>query len=131
MKNFMINIKAIFKSIKFAFEGLLHVVKTQNNARFHLLATIIVVSICIWLKINPVEWCLILVAIALVWIAECFNTTLESFFDLVNPEPHPLVKNGKDSGAAAVLVAAFLSIALGIIVLGPPLIQKLQYLLRE
>lgn len=127
----MINIKAIFKSIKFAFEGLLHVVKTQNNARFHLLATIIVVSICIWLKINPVEWCLILVAIALVWIAECFNTTLESFFDLVNPEPHPLVKNGKDSGAAAVLVAAFLSIALGIIVLGPPLIQKLQYLLRE
>ncbi|MBA3073910.1 MAG: diacylglycerol kinase family protein [Anaerolineae bacterium] len=110
---------------------MLHVVKTQNNARFHLLATIIVVSICIWLKINPVEWCLILVAIALVWIAECFNTTLESFFDLVNPEPHPLVKNGKDSGAAAVLVAAFLSIALGIIVLGPPLIQKLQYLLRE
>ncbi len=127
----MINIKTIFKSIKYAFEGLLHVVKTQNNARFHLLATIIVVSICIWLKINPVEWCLILVAIALVWIAECFNTTLESFFDLVNPEPHPLVKNGKDSGAAAVLVAAFLSIALGIIVLGPPLIQKLQYLLRE
>jgi diacylglycerol kinase len=127
----MIKIKAIFKSIKYAFEGLLHVVKTQNNARFHLLATIIVVSICIWLKINPVEWCLILVAIALVWIAECFNTTLESFFDLVNPEPHPLVKNGKDSGAAAVLVAAFLSIALGIIVLGPPLIQKLQYLLRE
>ena len=127
----MINIKTIFKSIKYAFEGLLHVVKTQNNARFHLLATIIVVSICIWLKINPVEWCLILVAIALVWIAECFNTTLESFFDLVNPEPHPLVKNGKDSGAAAVLVAAFLSIALGIIVLGPPLIQKIQYLLRE
>lgn len=127
----MINIKTIFKSIKYAFEGLLHVVKTQNNARFHLLATIIVVSICIWLKINPVEWCLILVAIALVWIAECFNTTLESFFDLINPEPHPLVKNGKDSGAAAVLVAAFLSIALGIIVLGPPLIQKLQYLLRE
>lgn len=127
----MINIKTIFKSIKYAFEGLLHVVKTQNNARFHLLATIIMVSICIWLKINPVEWCLLLVAIALVWIAECFNTTLESFFDLVNPEPHPLVKNGKDSGAAAVLVAAFLSIALGIIVLGPPLIQKLQYLLRE
>ncbi|MDP3450215.1 MAG: diacylglycerol kinase family protein [Anaerolineaceae bacterium] len=127
----MINIRAIFKSIKYAFEGFLHVVKTQNNARFHLLATIIVVSICVWLKINPVEWCLILVAIALVWIAECFNTTLESFFDLVNPEPHPLVKNGKDSGAAAVLVAAFLSIALGIIVLGPPLIQKLQFLLRE
>jgi diacylglycerol kinase len=124
----MINIKAIFKSIKFAYEGLLHVVKTQNNARFHLLATIIVIGISIWLKLNPIEWCLILIAISLVWIAECFNTTLESFFDLVNPEPHPLVKNGKDSGAAAVLIAAILSVTLGVIVLGPSLIQKIQSL---
>lgn len=125
----MINIKAIFKSIKFAFEGLLYVVKTQNNARFHLLATIIVIGISIWLKLNPLEWGLILIAISLVWIAECFNTTLESFFDLVNPEPHPLVKNGKDSGAAAVLIAAILSVTLGVIVLGPSLIQKIQSLL--
>lgn len=126
----MINIKAIFRSIKYAFEGLFHVVKTQNNARVHLLATIIVIGASVWLKINAVEWCLILIAISLVWIAECFNTTLESFFDLINPEPHPLVKNGKDSGAAAVLIAAFLSVALGLIVLGPPLIQKIQTLLR-
>ena len=124
----MINFKAIFKSIKFAFEGLLHVVKTQNNARFHLLATIIVIGVGVWLKLNALEWCLILIAISLVWIAECFNTTLESFFDLVNPEPHPLVKNGKDSGAAAVLIAAILSVTLGIIVLGPSLIQKIQSL---
>lgn len=126
----MINIKSIFKSIKYAFEGLIHVVKSQNNARFHLLATIIVLGLSIWLKLDALEWCLILVAISLVWIAECFNTTLESFFDLVNPEPHPLVKHGKDSGAAAVLIAAFLSVALGFIILGPPLIQKIQHLLR-
>ncbi|MRS05815.1 diacylglycerol kinase family protein [bacterium] len=116
--------------MKYAFEGLFHVVKTQNNARFHLLATIIVIGASVWLKITSVEWCPILIAISLVWIAECFNTTLESFFDLINPEPHPLVKNGKDSGAAAVLIAAFLSVALGIIVLGPPLIQKIQSLMR-
>ena len=126
----MINIKSIFRSIKYAFEGLVHVVKTQNNARFHLLATIIVVGLSIWLKLDANKWCLILVAISLVWIAECFNTTLESFFDLVNPDPHPLVKHGKDSGAAAVLIAAFLSVTLGIIVLGPPLLQKIQLLLR-
>ncbi|MBA4383884.1 MAG: diacylglycerol kinase [Anaerolinea sp.] len=130
MKNFMINIKAIFKSINYAFEGLLHVIKTQNNARVHLLVTLIVLGFSIWLKLDAIESCLILIAISIVWIAECFNTTLESFFDLVNPEPHPLVKHGKDSGAAAVLVAAFLSVAIGIIVLGPPLIQKIQSILR-
>jgi len=126
----MINIKAIFKSISYAFAGLVHVVKTQNNARVHLLATLLVFGLSVWVRLNTMEWCLILIAIALVWIAECFNTTLESFFDLVNPEPHPLVKNGKDSGAAAVLIAAFLSVAIGIIVLGPPLIQRIQSLLR-
>ncbi|EKD89407.1 MAG: hypothetical protein ACD_34C00071G0001, partial [uncultured bacterium] len=40
------------------------------------------------------------------------------------------VKNGKDSGAAAVLIAAILSVALGIIILGPPLIQKIQSIMR-
>lgn len=126
----MINIKAIFKSINYAFEGLLHVIKTQNNARVHLWATLIVLGLSIWLKLNAVESCLILIAISIVWITECFNTTLESFFDLVNPDPHPLVKHGKDSSAAAVLIAAFLSVAIGIIVLGPPLIQKIQFILR-
>jgi diacylglycerol kinase len=126
----MINIKGIFKSIGYAFAGLLYVLKTQNNARFHLLATVIVLILSIWLHLNPVQWCLILIAISVVWITECFNTSLEELFDLVNPDPHPLVKSGKDSGAAAVLVAAFLSIILGVIVLGPPLVQKLQNLFR-
>jgi diacylglycerol kinase len=124
----MINIKALLKSIGYAFTGLIHVVRTQNNARFHTLATIIVVALSIWLQLNSVQWCLILIAIFIVWIAECFNTSIENLFDLVNPDPHPLVKNGKDSGAAAVLLAAILSVVLGLIVLGPPLLQKLQSL---
>ncbi len=125
----MINIKALFKSIGYAVTGLIHVVKTQNNARFHALATIIVIALSIWLQLNPAQWCLILIAIFIVWISECFNTSIENLFDLVNPDPHPLVKNGKDSGAAAVLLAALLSVVIGLIVLGPPLLQKLQSLL--
>lgn len=121
----MINFKSIFRSFRFAFSGLAYVVKTQNNARFHLLATIIIILISIWLKLSLIQWCLIAVAISLVWIAECFNTSLEKLFDLVRPEIDPLVKYGKDSGAAAVLIAALLSVTLGILVLGPALLNKL------
>lgn len=127
----MINFKAILKSFVFAFAGLFYVIRTQNNARFHALATILVVAVGFWVRLSPVQWCLILIAIGLVWISECFNTSLEKMFDLVNPTPHPLVKNGKDSGAAAVLIAAFLSIAIGLIVLLPPLIQKITLLLGK
>jgi diacylglycerol kinase (ATP) len=125
MKSSMINFKMIIKSIGFAFSGLLYVIKSQNNARFHFLATLVVLAASLWLELSPIEWCLILIAISIVWITECFNTSIEKLFDLVNPEINPLVKYGKDTGAAAVLVAAILSVCLGIIVLGPALVQKL------
>jgi diacylglycerol kinase len=130
MKNSMIKISSIFKSITYAIAGLVHVIKTQNNARFHLLATILVLAISIWLDLTPTQWCFILIAIFVVWITECFNTSIEELFNLINPAPHPIVKNGKDSGAAAVLVAALLSILLGGMVLIPTLIQKIQHMLR-
>ena len=128
MKNFMINLQSIFRSFRFAFSGLYYVIKSQNNARFHLLATILVITSSFILKLNTLEWCFILLAIGIVWIAECFNTSLEKLFDLVNPDQNILVKYGKDSGAAAVLIAAILSSILGIIVLVPHMIQKIHLL---
>lgn len=126
----MIDIKRIFKSFIYAFSGLLYVIKTQNNARFHFLATFLVIIISFWLKLSIMNWCFIIFAIVIVWISECFNTSIEKLFDLVNPDQHPLVKHGKDSGAAAVLLSAFLSMIIGIIVLGPRLFEKILNLFK-
>lgn len=127
----MINLKSIIKSIGHAIDGLLLVVRTQNNARFHLLVTILVILVGFWFQLSAIEWCLIVIAIALVWMSECFNTALEKLFDLVNSSPHPLVKAGKDSSAAAVLISAFLSIVIGILVLGPHLLEKISILFSK
>lgn len=125
----MINIKKIIRSIEFAFSGLFYVVKTQNNARFHLLATILVTLLGIWVNLTIIQWVIIMIAIAFVWITECLNTAIENFFNLVNPNQNSFVKQGKDSGAAAVLIAAIISVVLGFLVLGPALFQKIQTLL--
>lgn len=127
----MIDFKRIFRSFVYAFSGLLYVIKTQNNARFHLLATFLVVIFSVWLKLNIPEWCLIFFAIGIVWISECFNTSIEKLFDLVNPDQHPLVKHGKDSGAAAVFMAALLSVVIGILVLGPRLYERIMGLFSK
>jgi diacylglycerol kinase len=124
----MINIKSVFKSIGHALDGLLYVVRTQNNARFHLLVTILVILVSLWFRLSNIEWCFIVIAITLVWVSECFNTALEKLFDLVDPNPHPLIKAGKDSSAAAVLISAILSVVIGILILGPHLITKLSIL---
>lgn len=77
-----------------------------------------------------IDWAVLLLTIALVWTAEFINTALEAVVDLASPQQHPLAKVGKDVGAAAVLIAALTSILVGLLVLGPPLWEKLVILFR-
>jgi diacylglycerol kinase len=112
-------------SFQFAFSGFFYVLKTQKNAWLHLAATVIVVLLALWLQIDRLEWLAILLVIGLVWMAEFLNTALEVIVDLASPEKHPLAKVGKDVGAASVLIAAFLAVIIGIIVLWQPLLEKI------
>ncbi len=68
---------------------------------------------------------MILLVIGLVWVAEFFNTAFEVIVNLASPEVHPLAKISKDVGAASVLIAAILSVIVGILVLGPAIIEKI------
>ena len=87
-----------------------------------MVVSITVILISFILQINAISWALILLAIALVWIAEFLNTALEAVVDLAsNHEQHELARVGKDVGAAAVLIAAFSSVVIGLLILGPPL----------
>ena len=112
-------------SFKYAFSGFFYVLKTQKNAWLHLAATIVVVSVSLWLKIGRLEWLAILLVIGLVWMAEFMNTALEVIVDLASPEKHPLAKVAKDVGAASVLIAAILAVKIGVSILWQPLIEKL------
>jgi diacylglycerol kinase len=79
-----------------------------------------------WLRLPVQDWAVLLLTIALVWTAEFINTALEAVVDLASPQQHPLAKVGKDVGAAAVLIAALTSILVGLLILGPPLWEKLK-----
>ncbi len=107
-----------------AFQGLAFVMRTQRNAWIHLAATIIVVGVSAFLQLARTEWILILLVIGLVWLAEFFNTAFEVTVDLASPEIHPLAKISKDVGAAAVLIAAIVAVIIGILILGPAIINK-------
>jgi diacylglycerol kinase len=115
-----------FSSFKYAFQGWWYVIRTQRNAWIHALASILVIGLGIWLRLERLEWALVIIAIAFVWTAEFFNTALEAIVDLATKEKHPLAKVGKDVGAAAVLIASITAIVIGIIVLGPPLLEKIK-----
>jgi diacylglycerol kinase len=115
-----------YRAFGHAFRGLWHVLRTQRNAWVHALATSLAILLAFWLRLPARDWAVLFVTIALVWTAEFINTALEAVVDLASPQHHPLARVGKDVGAAAVLIAALTSILVGLLVLGPPLWEKLQ-----
>ena len=108
-----------------AFRGWLYVLKTQQNAWIHSLFASAVILVGLWVGLNPIDWAVIVLTIAMVFTAEFINTAIEAVVDLASPVHHPLAKVGKDVGAGAVLVAALAGIVIGLLVIGPPLWVRL------
>jgi diacylglycerol kinase len=117
-----------FHSFRYAFAGWWYVIRTQRNAWIHAIASLVVISLSLWLGLGPIEWALIVISIALVWTSEFINTALEAVVDLASPQQHYLARIGKDVGAAAVLIAAGTSVIIGILILGPRLWLRIQSL---
>ncbi len=110
----MINLPKFIKSVGFAFEGFVALIKSENNARIHLTATILVVFAGFYFEISSTDWNLICLSIILVWICEAFNTSIEKLVDLVSPDFHPLAKKAKDIAAAGVLFAACFAVIVAV-----------------
>ena len=117
--------KSRTKSFHYAFGGWWYVIRTQRNAWIHAIVSIAVIGLSIWLGLNRYDWALIIIAIALVWTAEFINTALEAIVDLASPEQHELARISKDVGASAVLIAAGSAAMIGLIILGPPLWNRM------
>lgn len=114
------------KSFRYAFDGIGYVFRTQKNAQIHLLIIILVLILAVWLAIPLLDMAMIILTIGLVLGAEFINTALEAAVDLASPGSHPLARVAKDVGAGAVLLLAIMAVIIGLILLGPPLLEKLR-----
>jgi diacylglycerol kinase (ATP) len=116
-------------SFRNAVVGWWYVIRTQKNAWIHAVATVITVIVGLWLELETVDWAIIVIVIAMVWTAEFLNTALEIVVDLASPDLHPLARVGKDVGAAGVLIAAASAAIIGLLIMGLPLINKIQQMI--
>ncbi|MFZ5650096.1 MAG: diacylglycerol kinase family protein [Bacillota bacterium] len=109
----------MLKSFACAVKGIIWVAASQRNMKIHLAAAVAVLVAAIRFQINYLEAALVFLAIALVMVAEMVNTAVEKAVDLVTLEYHPLAGRAKDAAAGAVLLAAFFSAVIGLIVFLP------------
>ena len=117
------SISRFFKSFPYAFQGIKTVIKTEQNFLIDIIIGVIVLVSGYFLKLNAIEFAIVLLTITLVITLELINTAIEYTIDMAMPEIHPLAKAAKDISGAAVLFSAIISIIIGLIIYLPKIIN--------
>jgi len=101
---------------KYALQGLITAIRTEDNMKIHLLAAVLVILWGLYAQIPLWKWAVLFPTIALVIICEMINTAIETSIDLIKDSYHPLAKQAKDIAAGAVLVAAIMAVFVGVVI---------------
>jgi diacylglycerol kinase (ATP) len=107
---------SLIESFNYAFEGIIHVLRTQRNMRIHFAAAVAVLIAALTVDVSRLELIALLLAIAFVLIAEMINTAIEGAIDVATTSFDPMAKLAKDIAAGAVLIATVNAIAVGYLV---------------
>ena len=106
----------LLDSFNFAFEGIIHVLRTQRNMRVHFVVAVVVLVAAVAMGVDRMELIALLLAISFVLIAEMVNTAIEGAVDVSTTSFDPNAKLAKDIAAGAVLIATINAIAIGYLV---------------
>jgi diacylglycerol kinase (ATP) len=106
----------LLDSFNYAFEGIIHVLRTQRNLRIHFAIAFAVLVLALVVNVTKLELIALLVSVAFVLIAEMLNTALEAAIDIATTSFDPMAKLAKDIAAGAVLIAAANAIVVGYLV---------------
>jgi diacylglycerol kinase (ATP) len=106
----------LIDSFNYAFEGIIHVLRTQRNLRLHFLFAFVVMIVALVVNVTKLELIALLLSIAFVLIAEMLNTAVEAAIDIATTSFDPMAKLAKDIAAGAVLIASANAVAVGYLV---------------
>lgn len=113
-------------SFRYAAQGLVYAFASQRNFRLQLVMGSLALTLGLWLHLNVLELGVLVLTVAAVLVLELLNTATEAAVDLaIGRQFHPLARVAKDCAAAAVLVAAMASILIALLLLSPPLWQRI------
>ncbi len=122
---------SLLDSFNFAFEGIIHVLRTQRNMRIHFAAAVVVLVAALWAGVSHLELIALMLAIAFVFITEMINSALEQAIDVATTSFDPLAKLAKDIAAGAVLIATVNALGIGYLVFSGKVANRSSRLLER
>lgn len=111
--------KNLKESFLAAIMGSWLVVRSERNPKIILASGIIVLIAAGILRVRPIEFLILLLAITLVFLSELFNSIAEVMLDMIQPEDDPHIKALKDIASGAVLIACVCSVVIGFVIFLP------------
>ncbi len=123
MKENKFSLRKRANSFRYAWQGIVALVRDEHNARIHLVAAIAASALGFIVKLTPLEWVAIIGCIGIVIATEAMTSAVEAVCDKVSPEKHELIKKAKDCGAAAVLIVSITAAIIGSIIFIPHLLS--------
>jgi diacylglycerol kinase len=100
--------------------------KEERNIRIEVVIAIVILALSIWLRLSLTEWCLILFCIGAVLASEAFNSSIERVANFLTMESNNQIRDIKDMAAAGVLIMAIVAVLIGVVILLPKILFRLQ-----
>jgi diacylglycerol kinase (ATP) len=110
-------IKRVFAAVGYSLDGFRAAWQNEAAFRQEMLVVVIGTVTALSLRISAFEKLMLIGVLVLVLIVELINSAFEAVVDRISLEPHPLSKNVKDLGSAAVALAIGLAVAAWAVVL--------------
>ncbi len=107
---------SLIDSFNYAFQGVIHAVRTQRNMRIHMLVAIAVLVTAVGVGVTQDELIALILAIAFVLITEMINSAVEGAIDVATTSFDPLAKLAKDMAAGAVLISTLTAASIGFLI---------------
>jgi diacylglycerol kinase (ATP) len=109
--------RRIVSACGYSLEGLRSAWRHEHAFRQELMLLAVGTIVAFLLRVSAFERLMLIGVLVLVLIVELINSALEAVVDRVSLERHPLSKNAKDFGSAAVFLTCMLALAAWLVVL--------------
>jgi len=99
-----------------AFRGIYESVRRQSSYRVHFCFAILVPIVAALLQLHLLEWCVVILLIAVVIAAEMFNTAIETLSRVITDQFDERIGHALDIASGAVLVISICAAILGTVI---------------
>ncbi len=112
-------IRRLMNAFGYSLQGFGAAFKHEDAFRQEVFLALVLIPLAFYLGENRVEQALMIASVLLVLIVELLNSAIEAAVDHTSIERHPLAKQAKDIGSAAVFIALLIvAVVWGLMLLG-------------